>query len=55
MALLKILLAIFMLPGNLMLSKFKISEAEDGGIFRSMINMLVWGVVCIAFIVPFIR
>lgn len=44
-----------MLPGNIVLAKLKISEIEDGGIFRSMINMLVWGVVCIVLMLPYIQ
>ncbi len=52
MAPLKILTVLFLLPGNIVLRKLGVSEEQDGGILRSMINMLVWGAVCVAFILP---
>ena len=40
---LKIAVAVFLFPGNLALKAVGISVEEDGGIFRSMVNMLFWG------------
>jgi len=40
---LKSALSIFLFPGNLALRVVGISIEEDGGIFRSMVNMLFWG------------
>ena len=52
MIVLKALVSILLLPGNLVLAKLKVSQSEDGGILRSMINMLFWGTVSVAFIWP---
>jgi len=49
---LKLLTQLFLAPGNIVLQKLKISTEQDGGILRSMINMLVWGGVCVAIILP---
>lgn len=48
MRFLQMLLDVFLFPGNLMLRKCGISVEEDGGLFRSFINMCVWGAVSLA-------
>ncbi|WP_287216619.1 hypothetical protein [Mesorhizobium sp.] len=45
MSLLRLLLELFLYPGTLVLQKCGISIEDDGGLFRSFINMLVWGTV----------
>lgn len=45
MFLLRALTTLFLLPGTLVLSLFNISVEDDGGIFRSLINMLFWGFI----------
>lgn len=45
MAILRFFLNLFLMPGNLALQKCGISVEEDGGLFRSFINMCVWGAV----------
>ncbi len=35
----------FLFPGNLVLRKCGISIEEDQGLFRSFINMCVWGAI----------
>jgi len=47
MAFFKGLGTIFLLPGTLVLSRMNISVENDGGIFRSFINMIFWGIVAI--------
>ncbi len=42
------LLDVFLFPGNLMLRKCGISIEEDGGLFRSFVNMCVWGTASLA-------
>lgn len=44
------LLYVFLLPGNIAISAVGITLEEDGGIFRSMINMLFWGAVSMPFV-----
>ncbi len=45
MAALTFLLDLFLFPGNLVLQKCGISIEEDGGLFRSFVNMCVWGAI----------
>ena len=45
MAALNFILTVFLFPGNLALQKCGISVEEDGGLFRSFINMCVWGAI----------
>jgi hypothetical protein len=47
MAGLNFILTVFLYPGNLALQKCGISIEEDGGLFRSFINMCVWGAVAL--------
>ena len=42
---LNFILKCFLFPGNLALEKCGISVEEDGGVFRSFINMCVWGAI----------
>ncbi|MEF2553322.1 hypothetical protein VQ042_18480 [Aurantimonas sp. A2-1-M11] len=53
MAALKILLYLFLFPGNLALQKCGISIEEDGGLFRSFINMCVWGTISLGIALQF--
>lgn len=48
MTFLRILLDIFLFPGNLVLRKCGISIEEDEGMFRSFVNMCVWGGISLA-------
>jgi len=34
---------LFLLPGTLVMGVFGLKVENDGGIFRSLINMLFWG------------
>lgn len=45
MSVLRALTSLFLLPGTLILSALNISVENDGGIFRSLINMIFWGFV----------
>lgn len=47
MTLLKGLATLFLLPGTLALSNMDISNEQDGGIFRSSINMIFWGIILV--------
>lgn len=53
MAFLKGLGNLFLLPGTLVLGRMNISVENDGGIFRSFINMIFWGIVGFFALVPF--
>ena len=53
MKFLSLLIKIFLLPGTLVLSAFNISVDNDGGVFRSMINMIFWGFIGVIFALPF--
>ena len=53
MKLLHLLMKIFLLPGTLVLSSFDIEVESDGGIFRSLINMIFWGFIGIMILLPF--
>ena len=52
MALLRLLANLFLLPGTLVLNAMDISVENDGGIFRSLINMIFWGIVGVMIILP---
>lgn len=39
---------LFLLPGTLVLQSMGVSVEDDGGLFRSFINMCFWGVVVVA-------
>lgn len=45
MTFLRILAAIFLFPGNVLLSALNISVSDDGGILRSLVNMIFWGFI----------
>lgn len=53
MKILNALVWLFLLPGSLALKGVSIDNQEDGGTFRSMINMLFWGVVAVIAMIPF--
>jgi hypothetical protein len=53
MAFLKMLTSLFLLPGTLVLSALNISIENDGGVLRSLINMLFWGFICVMAALPF--
>ncbi len=40
---LNVLVKLFLLPGSLVVRALGLSLEEDGGILRSLINMLFWG------------
>ncbi len=43
MKFLRVLGNLFLLPGTIAMGLFNLSVENDGGIFRSLINMLFWG------------
>ena len=43
MTILRLLTTLFLLPGTLFLNALNIRVEDDGGIFRSLINMIFWG------------
>jgi len=53
MAILNGLATIFLMPGTLVLNSLNISVENDGGVFRSLINMIFWGFVGVMCAVPF--
>lgn len=54
MALIKFLGALFLLPGTLVLLALDISVESDGGVFRSLINMIFWGFICVLFAIAYL-
>lgn len=44
----------FLLPGTIVLGLFDISEEQDGGVFRSLVNMIFWGFICVLITLPLI-
>lgn len=50
MGFLKFLGMVFLLPGTLTINAIGISVDEDGGILRSLINMLFWGVIAVVIV-----
>ncbi len=54
MAILNGLTSLFLLPGTLVLNSLNISIEDDGGIFRSLINMIFWGLVGLLFALAFL-
>ena len=54
MAFFKILARIFLFPGTLALGAIAITEEEDGGVFRSLVNMIFWGIFCVLVTLPIV-
>jgi hypothetical protein len=54
MAALRLLAGIFLFPGTAVLSSLNIAVDDDGGIFRSMINMIFWGIIAMFCTLPFV-
>ena len=54
MKFLNIIAQLFLLPGTLVLGMLNIDIEQDGGVFRSLINMIFWGVVIVLFALPII-
>lgn len=54
MTILRLLATIFLFPGNAVLSSLNITIDSDGGIFRSMINMIFWGIIAMFCTLPFV-
>jgi hypothetical protein len=55
MKILKFLLYVFLLPGDTAIRMVGITIEEDGGIFRSLINMLFWGTILVPFTIALAR
>lgn len=53
MALLRGILAIFLFPGNLAIKALGITVEQDGGIIRSFINMVFWGLLAFLIALPY--
>jgi hypothetical protein len=53
MAILRGLTTLFLLPGTLVLGAMDISVESDGGVFRSLMNMIFWGFVGVLIAMPF--
>ncbi len=52
MSFLKALTNLFLLPGTLVLNALDISVENDGGVFRSLLNMVFWGALGVMIILP---
>lgn len=48
------ILSVFLFPGNLALRKCGISIEEDGGLFRSFVNMCFWGAISLGLALRFL-
>ena len=54
MAILRFLTKLFLLPGTLALKSLNITEQDVGGIFRSLVNMIFWGILIVIISMPLI-
>ncbi len=54
MTFMKLLLNIFLYPGNLVLQKIGVSVEEDSGILRSFVNSCVWGGLILLLVLKYI-
>lgn len=54
MTFLKLIGRLFLLPGTIAINTIGITVEEDGGILRSLINMIFWGFICVLFVLPII-
>lgn len=48
----RFLSGMFFFPGNFVLQCLNVSIEQDEGMFRSMINMLYWGLMVVIFAMP---
>lgn len=53
MKIIRLFVTIFLLPGTLVLNAINISVENDGGVFRSLINMIFWGFFAVMGALPF--
>lgn len=47
-------LRIFLLPGNLVSDALHLSDGDDRSMLRTLVNMLVWNLVVVLLMLPFI-
>ncbi|MGB0908584.1 MAG: hypothetical protein ACPGVT_13935 [Maricaulaceae bacterium] len=52
MKFLSALTKLFLLPGTIMLSHLNVSVEQDGGVFRSLFNMIFWGFIGVMIVLP---
>lgn len=52
MKFLKALLFLFLLPGDLVINRIGITPEQDGGIIRSTVNMIFWGLLIFLIMLP---
>ncbi|WP_017932281.1 hypothetical protein [Robiginitomaculum antarcticum] len=52
MVFLNFLATMFLLPGTIVLKMVGVSVDDDGGIFRSLINMIFWGILSAMIVLP---
>ena len=54
MRILRGLATLFLLPGTIVLNAIDVTVEEDGGVLRSFINMIFWGIVAVVAMLPVI-
>ncbi len=52
MPILRGLATLFLLPGTLVINALDVSVEQDGGILRSFVNMIFWGIVAVVVMLP---
>jgi len=50
MILLRGIAAIFLFPGTLLINALGVTVEQDGGVLRSFVNMVFWGIVLLPLI-----
>ncbi len=54
MIIIKMLLAVLFLPGNIVLKMIGVTVAEDSGIVRSFINSIFWGTLILLVVLNYL-
>jgi len=52
MFILRTMAKIFLLPGTLVINAANVSVEQDGGILRSFVNMIFWGIISVFIMLP---
>ena len=54
MPILRGLATLFLLPGTIVLNAIDVTVEEDGGVLRSFVNMIFWGILAVVVMLPVI-
>ncbi len=54
MPILRAFAKLFLLPGTIVINALDVSVEDDGGVLRSFVNMIFWGILAVVIMLPFV-